>query len=114
MSRVNGKRRVKGSMGTIVYVPCEVEPGMFRGEYLVSLTAYDPREPGKQVPVKLFADERDIKSIQGSPERRKPVKALLRVAVANKGKGFAEVVFPQPAQPVGNSALFEENLLEAV
>jgi hypothetical protein len=98
------------------YIQCQVEPGMFKGEYLVQLTAADPRQPNKPLIVKLFADERDVKRIRGTPEpqRHKPVRAWLRVTVANTREGFVEVVFPQPAQPVGESAFFEKDLVEAI
>ena len=113
MSRANGKKRKKPTEST-VYIPCLVQPGMFKGEWLVQLAASDPHDPDKTVEVKLFADERDVRGIQGTPERHKPAKAWLRVTLVKKAGGMAEVVFPQPAQPVGNSAFFEEKLLEAV
>jgi hypothetical protein len=114
MPRANGKNRVKKPSESTVYIPCQVEPGMFKGEWLVHLTASDPHDPNRTVQVKLFADERDVKDIQGNPARHQPKKALLRVTLVKKGGGMAEVVFPQPAQPVGTSAFFEEKLLEAV
>jgi hypothetical protein len=114
MSRANGKKRATKPSESTVYIPCLVQPGMFKGEWLVQLTALDPHDPNKSVQVKLFADERDVKGIQGTPARHQPTKAWLRVTLVKKAGGMAEVVFPQPAQPVGTSAFFEEKLLEAV
>jgi hypothetical protein len=115
MSRTNGTRKrqpKQSSPASLWLVPCRVEPGMFDREWLVHVTAADPKNRNKPIVVKLFADERDVTGIQGQPTRGNPVKALLRVAVANRGGGFAEVVFPQPAQPVGDSAFLDESLLE--
>ena len=114
MSRAkrSGQGRERSKESGLWFIPCSVQPGMFKGEWLVYVFAADPTDPKKTFPVKLFADERDVTCIQGSPERDKPAKALLRVDVANRAGGLAEVIFPQPAQPVGESAFFDENLLK--
>jgi hypothetical protein len=114
MPRTNesGKRAKRSPHSSLWFIPCLVEPGMFKGEWLVHVIAADPKDRGKTFPVKLFADERDVTGIQGSPKRGRPANARLRVAVANRGGGLAEIVFPQPAQPVGDSAFFDERLLE--
>jgi hypothetical protein len=85
---------------------------MFKGEWLVRLEAVDPADPNKTFDVQLFADERDVIAVRGTPGRRNPVPALLRVAVARRRNGLAEVVLPQPGQPVGHSAFFDERVLE--
>jgi hypothetical protein len=114
MSRTNGsnKHAKRSKQSSLYFIPCTVEPGMFNGEWLVHLNVVDPKNSNNMISVKLFADERDIMNIQGSPDRHNPVNALLRVAVVKRTGKFVEVVFPQPAQPVGESAFFDESLLQ--
>lgn len=104
----NGAHRSKSYLR---YIPCRVEPGMFEGEWLVRLDAKDPENPKEIVHVQLFVDQREVKEIHGTPRRGKPAKGKLRVAVANKAKGYVQVVFPQPAVPVGESAFFDEKVV---
>ena len=47
-----------------------------------------------------------------SPKRGKPVDGFLRVEVVDREKGFALVVFPQPAQPVGERAYVDEHAVQ--
>jgi hypothetical protein len=84
---------------------------MFHGEYLVSFEALDPQRPGEKVVVKLLADERDVTIRSGTPTRDHPAGGLLRVEVLGRKQGFALLVLPQPAQPVGERALVEDDLL---
>jgi hypothetical protein len=85
---------------------------MFRGEWLVLLEAADPDNPNQTIQVQLLVDERDVRAIQGDPERNNPASGWLRVAVAGKVKGFVQVVFPQPAIPVGERAYISEQLVK--
>ena len=86
---------------------------MFRGEYLVSFDAVDLQNPNKKVSVRLLADEHEV-VIRSSkaPRRDDPVQGLLRVEVLGSEKGFALVVLPQPAQPVGERAYVDEDLVQ--
>ena len=92
----NGRRR---KTPTEVYVPCNVEPGMFRGEYLVTFEAVDSQDPNKKVRVRLLADESDVVIRSGTPDRGSPAEGLLRVEILKRANGLAFVVLPQPAQP---------------
>jgi hypothetical protein len=109
----NGKSRERRRKPpTVGYVPCVVEPGMFRGEYLVSFDAVDLQNPEKKVPVRLLADEQEVVVRSGVPKRGKPVEGLLRVEVLEKTNGFALLVLPQPAQPVGERTYVSADLVQ--
>jgi hypothetical protein len=95
-------------------VPVRVEPGMFKGEYLVHLEALNPSDPKQTVHAQLFADEHEVKAIEGTPERGKPVPALLVVSLMRQANGLAHIILPQPAQPLGESLFIEANRLEEV
>ena len=85
------------------FIPCQVEPGLFRGEYLVHVEAVDQSTDNGIIRVQLFVDEDEVKNLKGVPEHRKPVPGWLRVALASADEGLACVVLPQPALPVGES-----------
>jgi hypothetical protein len=107
-------QKPKGKNGAeLRYVPCRVEPGMFRGEFLVYLDALDPSNPEKKVQAQLFADERDVVGIEGMPERNQPVPAWLTVSLVRTFHGFAQIVLPQPAQPLGENLLIEEDKIKS-
>jgi hypothetical protein len=89
-------------------VPCRVEPGMFRGEYLAVLEALNPTNPKERIRAQLFVDTRDVKGIQGVPERNQPVPGWLVVSLVRISNGLAQIVLPQPAQPFGENLLIEE------
>ncbi len=111
--RGKGRRApVAGRTPSVGYVACRVQPGMFRGEYLVSFEALDPQKPGEKVTVQLLADERDVTIRSGTPTRHNPAEGVLRVEVVERKPGFALLVLPQPAQPVGERAYIEDDLLE--
>jgi hypothetical protein len=86
---------------------------MFAGEYLVVFEASTLQEPDKKIPVKLFADEYDVKIRSGVPERGHPASGLLRVQLLGKTRGRALLVLPQPAQPAGERAYVDEGNLVA-
>ena len=90
------------------YVPCQVEPGMFRGEFLVYVDGLNPNNPEEPVKAQLFADERDVANVQGRPERNRPARAWLVVSLVRKARRFAQIVLPQPAQPFGETLLIGE------
>jgi hypothetical protein len=86
---------------------------MFRGEYLVSFDAVDLQNPNKKVSVRLLADENEVDLPSGRlPKRDEPVEGLLRIEVLGTEKGFALVVLPQPAQPVGERAYVDEDIVQ--
>ncbi len=108
----NGDRKSRKRGQVEAYVPCQVEPGMFEGEYLVTFTAADARNPEQPVRVRLLADQNEVVVQSGKPEREKPVPGLLRVEVVQRAKGFALIVLPQPAQPVGERAYVSEDVIQ--
>jgi hypothetical protein len=85
------------------FIPCKVEPGLFRGEYLVHVQGIDRSGGRNAIPVQLFVDENVIKNLSEIPQQGKPATGLLRVALAGVSKDLARVVLPQPAAPVGES-----------
>jgi hypothetical protein len=87
------------------YVPCRVEPGMFRGEYLVYLEAGTRQNPEEAVRVQLLVDSEGVAGLRGTPARHRPAEAFLQVEVADSTGDYAVVVLPQPAQPVGETVL---------
>ncbi len=94
------------------FIPCRVEPGMFRGEWLVNLEAVDPHCPEQSIRVQLLVDQREVIQIRGTPRRNQPAEGWLRVSLANKREGFAQVVLPEPALPVGESMFVTEDLVK--
>ncbi len=97
--------------GTLTrYLPCQIEPGMFHGEWLVRLDAISPENPGQSVRVQLLVDQREVANVRGSPRRRHPSDGWLRVALAGREGDFLRVVLPQPAQPFGEIVLVREGV----
>src|SRR5262249_16816978 len=101
MSKANGS----------CFVKCRLEPGMFRGEWLVFLDAVDP-ENQQELKVQLFVDEREVKKIQGAPKRNKPASGWLRVSLVKSKNEIAQIVLPQPATPVGETVFVKKELLD--
>jgi hypothetical protein len=109
----NAKIRGKSKQAPrLSYMPCRVEPGMFRGEYLVSFDAIDSQNPREEMVVRLLADEQEVVIRSGVPQRGNPAEGLLRVEVLERAKGLALLVLPQPAQPVGERTYVLENLVQ--
>jgi len=104
MSGQNGK----GSY----YIPCRVEPGMFREEWLVVVDAADPKNPQQSIQAQMFVDQRDVQRLEGTPARGQPTRGWLRVQRAGTQEGMAVIVLPQWAQPVGTTILVRDNLVE--
>jgi hypothetical protein len=107
----NRKGRIRKASG-IGYVRCSVEPGMFRGEYLVTFQIENLKKEGEKIRVQLLVDEHEIIHLSGTPERGDPAEGLLRVEVVRRDKGYALLVLPQPAQPVGERVYVEEDMVE--
>jgi hypothetical protein len=99
----HSERRAHRNRTTLRYIPCRVEPGMFKDEWLVHVDALNPRNTEQTVPIQLFADARDVAGIRGSPRRNVPAEAWLVVSFAGQRKGLAEIVLPQPSQPLGET-----------
>ena len=109
MAARNGKPKPSKRSKTFhVYVPCRVEPGMFRGEYLVT---FEGVVNHSKVPINLFADEAVVR-IKASPARGKPVEGLLRAELLNRQNDLALLALPQAAQPVGERAFVKANILK--
>src|SRR2546422_10256456 len=102
MARNNGRGRNRGiAESSRRYVPCRVEPGMFRDEWLVYVEAVNPQDPENKIRVQLLVDQREVAELQGTPRRHAPAAGWLRVSLASRARGLAQVVLPQPAIPVG-------------
>ena len=84
---------------------------MFPDELLVFLEAIDPSAPDRTIHVQLLVDSKQVEDLDGTPARGKPVPAWLRVALANTSHGLATIVLPQPAMPVGETAVVRESTL---
>src|SRR5262245_61124097 len=110
MAKANGMK--KKPMGSFIrYIPCRAEPGMFRDELLVYLQGLDFKNPEVGIRVQLLVDRREVKNLNGEPKRNKPASGWLQVTLANEERGIAEVILPQPAQPVGESMLVDSSEL---
>src|SRR5437588_8594667 len=83
------------------YLPCRVEPGMFKDEWLVFLNALNPENPSNVVKVQLLVDSRDVQGVQGKPQRNNPTGGWLRVILGGSEGKFVKIILPQPAQPFG-------------
>ena len=93
------------------YLPCRVEPGMFKGELLVYLDGLDPEIAEKLIHVQMLVDEQEVVGLDREPKRNQPATGWVRVTLAREVSGFAKVVLPQPAQPVGESLLVDAERL---
>jgi hypothetical protein len=100
-----------GSKQDLCLVKCRLEPGMFKGEWLVFVDAVDP-ESDRPVQVQLFADEREVAGIQGTPRRNQPVSGWLRVSLVRAKNGLAQIVLPQPATPVGETVFVKREMVD--
>ncbi|HVS40373.1 MAG TPA: hypothetical protein VMS17_32750 [Gemmataceae bacterium] len=105
MARKNEGKAKKPAKFTPCYIPCRIEPGMFREEFLVYLDAIDPSDPNKKVKAQLFVDQREVAGVSGAPKRHNPAPAWLRVTLVAEQGEWAEVVLPQPSQPLGERIL---------
>ena len=102
-----------GELGTSRYIPCQAEPGMFDGEFLVFVNAVDPRSPSQTISVQLLVD-REVVEFKGQPARGCAVDGRLRVSVLDNQGGFAFVALPQPAIPVGERMIVRADELSEV
>src|SRR5262245_5379676 len=93
--------KLKTTQFPTCYIACRVEPGMFREELLAYVTAINPEDPNKTIKVQLLVDQRDVFDLQGTPKRHDPVQGRLRATLVSEQGDWAEVVLPQPSQPLG-------------
>lgn len=105
MTRSNGDKAKKPTKLSPCYIPCQIAPGMFRGEFLVYLDASDPHDPNEKAKAQLLVDEREISGVIGTPKRNDPARGWLRVTLIGHRGDWAEVVLPQPSQPFGERVL---------
>jgi hypothetical protein len=110
--RGHGGKKKESSFPYLRYIPCMAEPGMFRGEWLVFLDVVDPENPDQTIRAQCLVDQREVANLMGTPQRSKPVRGWLRVALVDHRKGFAQVILPQPAVPVGESIFMDEDLVK--
>lgn len=108
-----GNAKARSWMDELRYVRCQVEPGMFRGEWLVYLNTVNPREPNREFREQLLVDEREVRGIQGTPKRNNPAPAWLRVTFVKREADFAWIVLPQPATLSGENVLVHAGELES-
>jgi hypothetical protein len=104
MSKGNGAAR------ETCFVKCRLEPGMFKGEWLVVLDAFDP-ENERDLKVQLFADLKEVAKVEGTPKRNQPVPGWLRVSLVKAKNRLAQVVLPQPATPIGETIFVKQELV---
>ncbi len=90
-------------------IPCRVEPGMFPNEWLVFIDAADPKNPGQTFEVQMFAADREVPRLEGTPTRGHPVNGWVRVSRAKIENGLALILLPQFAQPVGTYLLIDKD-----
>ena len=107
MATRNGRKAAERGAWSFHYIPCQIEPGMFHGEWLVFVKSTDAAQ-GRTIITKLLADERDVKYSGPAPKRGKPVSGWLRVSWLGKEGAYAKVVLPQPANPSGESILIDQ------
>ena len=111
MPKTNGSHK-RSAASLIRYLPCKAEPGMFKGELLVYLHGLHPERRGESIRVQMLVDEQEVKALTGEPKRNNPVSGWLKVSLGHEEGGVAEVVLPQPAQPVGESLLVRSSELK--
>jgi hypothetical protein len=100
---------------TLCCVPCTVQPGMFDNEYLVVFESADPDAPERTIQVQVFVDERLVSSLAEKPRPNQPAKGLLVVELVKKfNSKWALIALPQPAVPVGATAIVRTDDLESV
>jgi hypothetical protein len=113
MAKSAGDKGEKMVKEVPTYIPCRVEPGMFRGELLVFVDdAADPSDPNVRARAQLLVDERDVTHLSGTPQRHNPAKGWLRVSLARKTGDWAVVVLPQPSQPFGEAILVNKDAVK--
>lgn len=101
MATTNGKCRDSSTR----FLPCKAEPGMFKGELLIFLEGLHPDRLDRKIKVQLLVDNQEVTGLTGVPKRKQPVSGWLQVSLSAKKGGIAEVVLPQPGQPVGTYLL---------
>jgi hypothetical protein len=106
------KRRTQRNGTCLRYIPCRVEPGMFKDEWLVRVDALNPENRDQTVAVQLFADARDVTGLHGEPRRNMPVNGWLVVSLAGQTQGLAEIVLPQPSQPLGETIVVHNDAVK--
>jgi len=111
MAKTNGKKTNRWE-SDLRFIPCQVQPGMFREEWLVFVQAINPDDPTQTVRVQLFADAREVSGVEGEPKHKQPVPAWLRVSLVRKKNGFAHVILPQPSTPIGEDILVDGKLVK--
>jgi hypothetical protein len=111
MARSKEKKAKKTDEFPLCYIHCRIEPGMFRQEYLVYLDVRDPHNPGKEYRSQLFVDERAVMGLSGTPRRNDAAPGWLRATLVGWQGEWAEVVLPQPSQPLGERVLVAGNTL---
>jgi hypothetical protein len=93
-------------------VPCRVEPGIFRDEWIVLIDAADPKDPGRTIPTEMFADKRLVVGVEDTPARRQPVKGWLRATQMGTEDGLALILLPQYAFPGGTYLMIDKSLVK--
>jgi hypothetical protein len=84
---------------------------MFKGEWLVFVNAIEP-ENQRAIRVQLFADDREVAGMEGTPKKNQPVSGWLRVSLVKTKNGLAQVVLPQPATPVGETVFVKREFVD--
>ena len=107
-------KKTKKPKNDYCFAKCTVEPGLFRTEWLVYLNAIDPNEQNRKIKIQLFAGHPSVKDIAGTPRRREPVPALLRVSLLKRFDEVSHVILPQDSQPIGPKVFMDnDDLIQA-
>jgi hypothetical protein len=94
------------------FIPCKVQPGMFKGEWLVTVEAVNPDKPDQILQTQSWVDERSVQEIEGTPAREQPVPGKLRVEWSRTVNGLAVLILPQPSLPLGTRIFLPEHKVE--
>jgi hypothetical protein len=117
MTEKNGKNRKKGDRKKETlrcYIQCKVQPGMFKDEFLAVFEGADPSAGGQVIKVQLFVDSALVQELKGRPERGREVDGMLLVEVIKRTHEWALIALPQPAIPVGPTAVVRDSNLALI
>jgi hypothetical protein len=104
--------KTKAANTSLYYIPCRVTPGMFRDEWLVFVDALSPDDPSQKIRAQLLVDHREVFGIHGTPQRNNPVDGWLRVSLIRSQGELAEIVLPQPSQPLGENVVVDKETVK--
>lgn len=111
MAKSNGRVESKSVR---YYLPCQVEPGMFAEEFLAVFEGADPTTENQMIKIQLLVDAEVVNLHGRTPSRGRPTNGQLIVELVRRMKDWAVVALPQPAFPVGTTAIVHSKNLAPV